>query len=110
MSDLFFKLKLSYKFTSALMFKETRSPFVRFLFSKPTKERPVPEVVVAADVRPLGLSEGIHKYSILVEGQRYSRVISIDSNNIRGDELNEALLNKVYDQKVAVKAQGLPSA
>ncbi|KAJ9463553.1 hypothetical protein DIPPA_62768 [Diplonema papillatum] len=109
-SDLFLKLGLSYKFTSTLWAKESRSPCIQFLFSKPTKEKPVPEVVVSAEVRPLSSeNDGLHRYSVIVEGQRLSRMIALDPNNITGNELNEMLINKVYDQKVAIMQRGLPT-
>eukprot|EP01062_Namystynia_karyoxenos_P056857 TRINITY_DN47786_c0_g1_i1.p1 TRINITY_DN47786_c0_g1~~TRINITY_DN47786_c0_g1_i1.p1 ORF type:complete len:234 (+),score=97.78 TRINITY_DN47786_c0_g1_i1:104-703(+) len=50
-SDIFFRLGLSYHFTSTILHKDTPNPVIRFLFSKPTEQRPVPEITVAADVR-----------------------------------------------------------
>ena len=63
LSDFFLKQNLTYKFTSVLLHKATQFPLVHFSFSKPTKTKPVPEVVVTADVRPLGAGEdGVPRY------------------------------------------------
>ena len=62
-----------------------------------------------ADVRPLGQQrDGCLRFSVLVEDQKYSRIITIDPKNTTGEEFNEVLINKVYDQKAKIREIGLP--
>eukprot|EP01063_Lacrimia_lanifica_P027723 TRINITY_DN3932_c0_g2_i1.p2 TRINITY_DN3932_c0_g2~~TRINITY_DN3932_c0_g2_i1.p2 ORF type:complete len:128 (+),score=47.31 TRINITY_DN3932_c0_g2_i1:67-450(+) len=111
-SDLFFKFNLSYKFTSAILGKDTEVPEFRFVFSKTRNDKPVPDVVVEARVRPVkpqdGQDDGKKRYTILFEGQKYERTLTVDPENVAGDELNEALINKIHEQKIAVRRMGLP--
>ena len=103
-SDIFFRMGLSYKFTTVLEGKDSQVPVVHFAFSKPTKNKPVPEVAVTADLRPLGKApDGVTRYSFVVEGQRHKRTLRLDPNDVTGKELNEQLIDKVFEQKASVR-------
>jgi hypothetical protein len=99
----FIKLNLSYRFTASIMDPEAETPTIRFLFSKPVERQPEPEVTVYLDLQVVEEKGSVWTYALFVEGQKYKRIISIDSKNIRGDELNEHLLDKVFKQKQVVR-------
>ena len=101
--DNFIKLKLSYRFTASLLNPDAPEPTIRFLFSKPTEHKPEPEVTVYLDLNVVQEEGSVTTYAIFLEGQKYKRIITIDSNNVRGDELTERLLDKIFKQKCVVR-------
>lgn len=107
----FLKLKLSYMFTATLLpsgrtaFKEPslEDHKIRFVFCKPVMDAPEPAVTVWVDAEVCAVEGSKTTYGLFFEGQKYRRLIDIDSTSVRGDELNERLIDKVFDQKVAVR-------
>eukprot|EP00667_Euglena_gracilis_P026998 EG_transcript_32985 len=106
-SQLFFRLGLSYHFTSTLM-ADGDHPVMRFLFSKPTPEKPVPTITVFGDVKyERTTDDGIVEYSVLMEGQKFVRDVRIQPGDIRGTEFNERWIDSLYRQKELVRGQFL---
>eukprot|EP00760_Papus_ankaliazontas_P037719 PhM_4_TR8725/c0_g2_i1/m.83461 len=103
----FLALQLSYFFTATLVDGETSNPTFRFQFSRPTQTEPVPSVTVAANVQLLREEGTRSDYVVVVEGQRYTRLVSIDPKAVTGKELNEELIRKVYEQKAALRQRHL---
>ncbi len=101
----FLALKLSYLFTATLTDIQYSTPTVRFQFSKPTKEMPVPAITVTADVKLLQREGTRYSYSFLAEGQRFNRIITINAENVTGKEFNEEFLDKVFLQKERLRAK-----
>ena len=99
------QMRLQYMFSvTAMPPRSTGAPQrLRFLFSKPTPQQPVPAISVWMDVEVLETLGTATTYALYVEGQQYRRVITIDGSNIRGDEFNERLIDKVYGQKSTVR-------
>uniref|UniRef100_A0A7S1LEG5 Uncharacterized protein n=1 Tax=Neobodo designis TaxID=312471 RepID=A0A7S1LEG5_NEODS len=115
----FVKLKLSYMFTCTLMAsgrgdvaaKPTLQDHrLRFVFSKPTQTEPEPAVTVYVDAEVVEADGTKMTYALFFEGQMYKRLVTIDSANVTGDEFNERLIDKVYDQKMALRKAHLWTA
>ena len=107
----FVKLNLSYMFTCTVMASERGGNVaavpsladhrLRFVFSKPTQTEPEPSVTVYVDAEVVEVEGTKTTYALFFEGQMYKRLVTIDSANVCGDEFNERLIDKVYDQKMA---------
>lgn len=104
----FVKMQLSYRFTVALLPRESSTNVVlRFLFSKPVDAAPEPAIVVYVDVEVIGVVGTKWNYSIHVEGQKYRRLIEVDEANVDQSSFNESLIDKVFDQKSQVRMRHL---
>ena len=101
----FLALKLSYLFTATLTDTNMLTPTVRFQFSKPTKETPVPAITVTADVKLIQREGSTYSYSFLAEGQRFNRIITINASHVTGHEFNEEFLDKVFLQKERLRSK-----
>ena len=102
----FLKLSLSYRFTATLLNPDDNGePVIRFLFSKPVQRSPEPAITVFLDLRVVSEEGPVVKYALFFEGQRYKRVITMDSRSITGTEFNEKLIDKVFLQKACVRQQ-----
>lgn len=105
--EVFLKLGLEYKFTCTLL-EEGDHPVMRFLFSKPTKEKPIPVITVFADITFEGRrDDSTILYSVLMEGQSFVHDVEIDPENVQGGEFNEAWIDCVYAQKEVVRSRFL---
>mmetsp|Transcript_17792 Transcript_17792/g.31588 ORF Transcript_17792/g.31588 Transcript_17792/m.31588 type:complete len:138 (-) Transcript_17792:536-949(-) len=106
--ELFMKLGLSYCFTCTLM-AEGVHPVMRFLFSKPTKEKPIPTITVFADVTYQGRKDDrTILYSVLMEGQSFVQDVEFNVNEeVKGNEFTEAWIDCVYQQKERVRSNFL---
>lgn len=103
----FLALKLTYHFTASLIDTNLSIPTIRFQFSKPTKEAPVPAITVTADVRLVEHDGTTYTYTLLAEGQRFERLITLDEANVTGKEFNEQFLDKVFMQKQQLQKKHL---
>jgi hypothetical protein len=105
----FMALGLTYRFTVArLPVEPTVGPVrLRFLFSKPTDKKPEPEIVVAMDLEVRSHNGTKWEYVLYFEGQKYQRVITMDSAAIAGTEFNEKLIDKIFLQKQVVRQRRL---
>lgn len=116
--DNFVKLRLSYMFTATLLpgaATENKQPSVdshriRFVFSKPTQTQPEPPVTVYLDAEVVERAGSKTTYALFFEGQMYKRIVTIDSANVVGTEFNERLVDKVFDQKMALRQKHLWAA
>jgi hypothetical protein len=104
-AENFIKLGLSYRFTvtrvpSPADPSQTR---LRFAFSKPTEKKPEPEIVVYMDAEVVSQKGSVWVYALFVEGQKFTHHITVDSNKVTGSEFNEKLIDKVFEQKAAVR-------
>jgi len=100
---VFLKLDLSYKFTCTLV-ETGEHPTMRFLFSKPTKEKPIPAITVFADVTyEERRVDGTIVYSILMEGQKFVHDVEILPTDVKGHEFNEKWIDCIYAQKERVR-------
>ena len=104
-AENFIKLGLSYRFTvtrvpSPVDPSKTR---LRFAFSKPTEKKPEPEIVVYMDAEVVSVTGSKWVYSLFIEGQKFTHTIKVDSANVTGKEFNEKLIDKVFEQKSAVR-------
>ena len=106
--ELFMKLGLTYRFTCTLT-AEGAHPVMRILFSKPTKEKPIPTITVFADVTYQGRKDdGTIMYSVLMEGQSFVQDVEFNENEeVKGNEFTEAWIHCVYQQKERVRSNFL---
>ena len=107
----FVKLKLTYMFTATLLpsgrtaatVASVADHRIRFVFSKPVQAQPEPAVTVYLDAEVVSEAGTKTTYALFFEGQFYKRLVTIDSANVNGTELNERLIDKVFAQKAALR-------
>ena len=103
----FLQLGLSYKFTATRIPEKPAGTLeaIRFVFSKPTPQHPIPAIFVTMDVEVLEHTGTTWRYALFVEGQKHRRELHFDSAKLTGKEFNETLIDKVYNQKLNIKSR-----
>lgn len=108
--NCFLALGLSYRFTvTRLEEPPTRGPVrLRFMFSKPTPQKPEPEITVTMDVEIAHETKDTLEYALYFEGQKYQRRLVVGrSGPLEDCDFNERQIDKIYLQKAALRQRQL---